>query len=693
MHSDHFPITPNSVADCNPQSQEAQFREDQGKRSPNISITVSPRPQRIGVPGETSKPKRVRTGCLTCRERHLKCDEALPRCQNCHKSDRICKRGVRLNFIDTQTIAPPYNIIHPPGTQLSFQDESREIASEYMGGFERYPPLDLGSSTGRDGSMQFEYSEVLNDAPMIPRTTVPASPSFLPSFSEPQFSETSQAEMTEPTFVDNSYSGTNPTYAEQSSLSQPSFNMSKSPTQASGVRPFLNNAEEVLLMQVFVEEVGLWMDSMDASKHFTHILPYHALGEPMLLNSFLACGARHLHLVNPSFQDDRALHYYDAASRDFLASLQNPNRDTILCATTAVILNVYEVMCESNMQRMNHIAGARALIKECRWDAKTPGVGGACFWLNVGLELLSCLHFNWQLAWDPDTWGIDMNMDLSPPGSFTGDEELWTHRMLYICAKIANLRATIPTFQGLDRHAHDLRIGQRCQEWNTYKRWCDEWARRAPRSMMPLGYLQPWQTSSKSSFPEVWLIKRSAVVGRLFYHTAGTLLSKIHPLESEFSPEMRNMQQNHAHDICGIVAHVKDRGVASVSIRCLAIAAECLVSRDAQEEVMEILDKIIKETGWRIGFLKTELQEKWGWTVAPQQHQQHHSSALAGSTSLNTGSLLNSPLPPITGRPKIPSGIVNPLMATADFSMENHPYQNHYVAPHNQLNNYHYGSY
>lgn len=25
-----------------------------------------------------NKPKRVRTGCLTCRERHLKCDEGLP---------------------------------------------------------------------------------------------------------------------------------------------------------------------------------------------------------------------------------------------------------------------------------------------------------------------------------------------------------------------------------------------------------------------------------------------------------------------------------------------------------------------------------------------------------------------------------------------------------------------------------------
>lgn len=54
-----------------------------------------------------NRPKRVRTGCLTCRERHLKCDEGLPHCQNCRKSSRVCKRGVRLNFIDTQIQSPP----------------------------------------------------------------------------------------------------------------------------------------------------------------------------------------------------------------------------------------------------------------------------------------------------------------------------------------------------------------------------------------------------------------------------------------------------------------------------------------------------------------------------------------------------------------------------------------------------------
>lgn len=56
----------------------------------------------------TSKPKRVRTGCLTCRNRHLKCDEAMPVCMNCQKSSRKCERGVRLNFIDLKVEQPPY---------------------------------------------------------------------------------------------------------------------------------------------------------------------------------------------------------------------------------------------------------------------------------------------------------------------------------------------------------------------------------------------------------------------------------------------------------------------------------------------------------------------------------------------------------------------------------------------------------
>jgi hypothetical protein len=223
----------------------------------------------------------------------------------------------------------------------------------------------------------------------------------------------------------------------------------------------------------------------------------------MLLNASMACGARHLFLVNTSYGDSKAVYYYNAASMDLLACLQNPNRNSVLCAITAVILNVYEIMCEKAAQRMNHIAGARALIKECRWDGKSKGIGGACFWLNVGMELLSCLHFKWTLAWDPDTWGLDMDM-ASGQGALSGDEEHWTHRMLYICAKVGDFRSAISRIQGPERMPHDMQIEQQFEEWNNLKNLCDEWARCVPRSMLPLGYLQPWQTNSKSSFPESW---------------------------------------------------------------------------------------------------------------------------------------------------------------------------------------------
>ena len=274
-------------------------------------------------------------------------------------------------------------------------------------------------------------------------------------------------------------------------------------TPPNETQDYLNSPEEVLFMQVFVEEVGLWMDSMDPMKHFSRLLPFHSLGEPMLLNAFLACGARHLTLVNAAYQEDKALHYYDTATRGLLKSLQDPNRDTVICATTAVILNDYEIMSEKALQRMNHIAGARALIKECGWSARSTGIGAACFWLNVGMELLSCLHFNWQVAWEPDDWGVDMDFARETE---SGREEIWTHRIVYIVGKIANFRACIPRFKEADPRDEQIRLQNRYAEWKRLKDWSDSWNENVPRTMHPMAYLYPYQTTSKSAFPEVWSV-------------------------------------------------------------------------------------------------------------------------------------------------------------------------------------------
>lgn len=468
-------------------------------------------------------------------------------------------------------------------------------------------------------------------------------------------------------------------------------------------RDYLKSQEEVLYMQVFVEEIGIWMDSMDAHKHFSRLLPFHALNEPMLLHAFLACGARHLALVNPKYSEEKALHYYDVATRDLLHSLQDPDRDTILCATTAVILNVYEIMGERALQRMNHIAGARALIKECRWNARATGIGAACFWLNVGMEILSCLHFNWQVAWDPDDWGIEMDFT---PETESGKEEVWTHRILYVVARICNFRASIPRNPD---HARQT-LQDRHNEWLRLKEMTDKWNENIPRTMHPMAYLYPGQTISGSTFPEVWLIKRASIIARLFYHTSLVLLAQINPIQGPNEPEMWNMLEQNSKFICGISAHVKDRGVASVALRSLAIAGECLTDRREQEEVLQIFDKIRQETGWRVGFVNTELKQKWGWDTPQgqeqqqqqqqqqqqrqqqqQQQSQDQQQQLNGRMQDNnivfqqqTPMVVPQQMAQVTMPPaqpvaiRRPTGFGNPLLV-ADFSMPQHPYQTHYV--------------
>ena len=277
----------------------------------------------------------------------------------------------------------------------------------------------------------------------------------------------------------------------------------------------------------------------------------------MLLNAFLACGVRHLTLVNPAvYQEEKALSYYDTASRYLLRALENPERDSVICATSAVILNVYEIMTEKATMRMNHIAGARALIKECGWNAGSTGIGSACFWVNVGMELMSNLHFNWQASWHPDTWGLNLDLTME---TLPGREEIWTHRILYITAKISDFRATVPKQQEATSHEESRRRQKRYEEWTYLKTLADTWNSNIPRTMHPAAQLLPYQTRSSSAFPEVWLIKRTTIIARLFYHTAMVLLAHTNPIMAKEAPEMHDMEQYHAHQICGIVAHVKDR--------------------------------------------------------------------------------------------------------------------------------------
>ena len=69
--------------------------------------------------------------------------------------------------------------------------------------------------------------------------------------------------------------------------------------------------------------------------------------------------------------------------------------------------------------------------------------------------------------------------------------------------------------------------------------------------------------------------------------------------------------------ICGIMAHTKDRAVASVGLPALRVAGECLTRPEEQMEILYLLDTIRNETGWRVSKWRNELMTFWSNNSQP----------------------------------------------------------------------------
>lgn len=151
--------------------------------------------------------------------------------------------------------------------EVHFQDESREIASEYRGGLARYAALgDISPPRTRTDGASEDFN--LGTTPSTASYTQPTLPPILPfpetyndnsheTFRETQHHQHSNSDGSISTYQSNAPPAPGSSYSNPDQMMTPPHE----------TRDFLNQQEETLFMQVFVEEVGLWMDSLDPMKH------------------------------------------------------------------------------------------------------------------------------------------------------------------------------------------------------------------------------------------------------------------------------------------------------------------------------------------------------------------------------------------------------------------------------------------
>jgi hypothetical protein len=268
----------------------------------------------------------------------------------------------------------------------------------------------------------------------------------------------------------------------------------------------------------------------------------------MLYNAFLACGACHLNHVNPSsWPKSVAEHYYAAAASEIARRGGDSGDDLQMVAISALVLDVYELMSPNQAKPVQDLRDSRALIRRCGWDGRSEGAGGACFWLHRGMELLTCLAVRSPVRWDPEQWNVGAGlMDLAPA---PGTEYRWTHRIIYVVSMITNFAY----------RREKKGVVQEIREWEGLMRMAEEWERKKPRTMAPLGWVEA-QPGGDSMFPKIWIPDSAAMLAKTFHLTGIILLWKFHP-----SAPDREKQLHHARIMCGLARHLKDRSVHPVS--------------------------------------------------------------------------------------------------------------------------------
>jgi hypothetical protein len=140
-------------------------------------------------PNGRTPVKRSRNGCLTCRTRHLKCDEVKPQCTNCTKGGRTCQWGMILKFDHKKSslenrawyILPIEKDYNAPTGVWRFEDESASIASQYQGGLESYGFSESQSDGHSISSHSSKSSTSLSQSHLSPqRLSPPPSQNYEP---------------------------------------------------------------------------------------------------------------------------------------------------------------------------------------------------------------------------------------------------------------------------------------------------------------------------------------------------------------------------------------------------------------------------------------------------------------------------------------------------------------------------------
>ncbi|KAF9869570.1 hypothetical protein CkaCkLH20_12963 [Colletotrichum karsti] len=592
---------------------------------------------------------RTKTGCLTCRERHKKCDEKQPVCGPCSISSRHCvfPQIAQDGTAAGRQASPSVSVTEPPRTRYrrvaETQSRVNDATSDSTAVTESTTPASLVTVT----------------QPAAPPVSQPADDFNAPFVSQPPASagltlgdvysyspETVASELWTTDLASTRWLGLLATDAAQAdsgfSLApspapedeeQRRATTLHSPPDASKLSSRLREVSdperktwqadrnikltnrEAVLFRHFTERSSRWLDFLDPGNHFSTYAVRLALRNAGLMNAILALSAKHLSKLEGALSglapadaspaqvsDGEWIRYYYETLRyvqEALAYTSYTNSEEL--NATAIIISAYEMLDESdgrgNWQR--HLKGVFWIQRSQDVNGCSGGLRQAIWWCWLKQDIWSafrekrrCLSF-----WAPYKEYHEL------------DQHELAHQAIYLLSQAVNFCADSRMAEAA-AVPDPAATANRLRSGNELLTTLERWRLHLGNEFKPL----PSPRDPSDVFTPLWVHPPEFGVALQAYCFARILILLHSPMPSGFNGflKMQRSLSEAVDMICGIAMELKDEGCQVLSAQCLYGAGLCVQEPAKREKILFLMEQSEERVGWTpMATWRDDLRHAW----------------------------------------------------------------------------------
>lgn len=323
--------------------------------------------------------------------------------------------------------------------------------------------------------------------------------------------------------------------------------------------------------------------------------------------SILATSARQLERKERSTHTNRSLALYQKAIQLVLPELHTRSTPVI---ASCVVLCVLEMQSSSPKAWRQHLDGCAHLIQASGIHGFSGGINQALFWCFARMDVCGGLITSINPLIPMQHWAPGETLD-DHANFFKKASGFYAHACyaVYLCGHVIDLfthqSQLASRVSALSNSSSDKSSSSYASRWTELWHYLDDWHRHRPDEMLPIHSVET------SPFPKVLYSNPAAISGNQLYHTASILMLQHKPPSMNLTPKPRSIFW-HARQACAISISNHHHGAWTNSIQPLWIAGQWMSHPSEQKAILQLLERIEKETGWGTKWRAEDLKEFWG---------------------------------------------------------------------------------